>query len=236
MIEEFLFNDRAQLFAALEADCLKALKNALVDKGIASLLVSGGSTPEPLYAALSASNMDWKNVRIALIDERWVECDHEASNEAFIRRTLLTNQAEKAPFTGMKNHAPSAAEGCEVTEARYQALPQPFTVAILGMGVDGHTASLYPHAEGLAAALIPEGEQLVAPISARPSQVTGPYTERLTLTVAGLLRSERLNLILTGEEKLAVYRAARTGDRVEDMPVRSLLQQEQVPVALYWAP
>lgn len=235
MVKEFLFTDRASLFTALANDCRTHLAAALADKGKATLLVSGGSTPAPVYETLSSSDLDWANIHVALVDERWVNKEHSASNEALIYRSLLVNKAAQAPFTGMKAEAASAAAGCAATEALYRNLPVPFTVTVLGMGSDGHTASLFPHAEGLAEALSAE-KQLTAPIVAKKSEVTGPNTERLTLTLHGLLQSERLIILLTGEDKLAVFRTAQGAGAVEDMPVRAVLRQHKVPVELYWAP
>jgi 6-phosphogluconolactonase len=236
MVIEFLFTDRTSLFTALASVCRAHLAKALAGKGAATLLVSGGSTPAPLYEALSWSDLDWKNIHVALVDERWVDRQHSASNEALIHRSLLINNAGQAPFVGMKTHAARAADGCAETEALYRNLPRPFTVSILGMGSDGHTASLFPHAEGLAAALATVGGQLTAPIIAKQSEVAGSNTERLTLTLHGLLQSERLIILLTGEDKLAVFRAAQADGAVEDMPVRAVLRQDKVPVELYWAP
>ncbi|MGR9071768.1 MAG: 6-phosphogluconolactonase [Gammaproteobacteria bacterium] len=236
MINEFLFDEREKMFAALAEDCRSRLTKALADNGEATLMVSGGGTPAPLYQALSLSDLDWKRISVALIDERWVDRGHDASNEGLLHRTLLTNKAACAPFTGMKTPAPSANEGRAETEERYRKLPQPFTVAILGMGSDGHTASLFPNARGLEEALDPESGQLTAAIHARRSEVTGPNTERLTLTLPGLLKSARLTLLLTGEEKLEVFRKAMSDGDPDDMPVRAILRQDRVPVDLYWAP
>ncbi len=236
MVEEHLFTDRSSLLDSLTRDCQHHLQEDLTDKGHATLLVSGGSTPAPLYQSLSKTDLDWIRIHVALVDERWVDIDQEASNEAFIQRTLLINNARQAAFTGMKTAAASATDGCAETEARYRALPQPFTVTILGMGSDGHTASLFPHAEGLNEALSEDNPQLTAAIMARPSAVTGANTERLTLTLTGLLKSQRLILLLTGEEKLAVFRTALDDGPEEVMPVRAVLRQNKVPVALYWAP
>jgi 6-phosphogluconolactonase len=236
MVSEFLFKDRSALFAKLAADCRSHLAQALNDQGQATLLVSGGSTPAPLYEALSLTDLDWANIHIALADERWVDREHSASNEALICKSLLRNHASRAPFTGMKTAAARAVQGCAETEARYQNLPRPFTLAILGMGSDGHTASLFPHASGLSEALLADSERLTAPISAKQSAVTGPNTERLTLTLAGLLQTQRLIILLTGDEKLEVFRTALGEGAVEDMPVRAVLRQNQVPVDLYWAP
>ena len=236
MIKEFLFKDRTGLITTLAQNCQEHLAKALAENGAISFMVSGGGTPAPLYEALSLSDLDWKQINIALVDERWVDSNHSASNEALIYRTLLINHAKQASFTGMKTQAASASEGCAETEMLYRALPKPFALSILGMGSDGHTASLFPHADGLSATLVEKSKQLTAAIVAKQSEVTGPNTERLTLTLAGLLQSERLIILITGKEKLAVFREAMNEGAIEDMPIRSILRQNKVPVELYWAP
>jgi len=236
MVREFHFENRSHLFTALTAECQDILSEALSKNGFATLLVSGGGTPAPLYEALSKSELTWKKIKVALVDERWVDQQHSASNEALIKRTLLINNAKAATFTGMKTADQHAVNGQKETESNYRALPQPFTVAIVGMGNDGHTASLFPHAEGLNSALQADNDQLTAAILAKQSPVTGANTERLSLTLAGLLKCERLIILLTGEDKLEVFDQAMKPGPVEDMPIRALLNQEKVPVELYWAP
>lgn len=236
MIKEFFFEQRNHLLTALVAECQDVLSEAISKHGTATLLVSGSSTPAPLYEALSKTDLNWKKIKIALVDERWVETDHAASNEAMARRSLLINNAKIAEFIGMKNAAATPAAGQAETEERYARLPQPFSLAILGMGIDGHAASLFPQAKGLKAALDPNNSNLTAAISAPQSEVTGANTERMTLTLSALMKTERLIILLTGEDKLEVFSAAQKPGSIEDMPIRALLHQEQVPVELYWAP
>lgn len=236
MVIERLFDSRAEMIAALQAECEAALREAIEDRGEATFMVSGGSTPEPLYKALSNADLDWESVYVALVDERWVDFDHDKSNEAFTVKHLIQNKAAVANLVGMKNSAETAAEGLDDCESAYQQLAQPFDVTILGMGSDGHTASLFPRAQGLDESLNPDSAQLCAAIIAKRSEVTGAITERMTLTLAGLLRSKILVLLITGDEKLAVLRAAQAGSDVKDMPIRAVLQQQSVPVIVYWAP
>ncbi|OQW78679.1 MAG: 6-phosphogluconolactonase [Proteobacteria bacterium ST_bin11] len=236
MVREFFFEQRSHLFTALVAECQDVLSEAISKHGMATLLVSGGSTPAPLYEALSKSDLNWKKIKVALVDERWVDNQHSASNEALIRRSLLINNAKNVEFIGMKTPDITAKQGQADTETRYGKLPQPFTLAIVGMGPDGHTASLFPHAEGLANALSEDNQQLTAAITAIQSEVTGANTERLTLTRSALLKSERIVILFTGEDKLAVFNSAQKPGPLEDMPIRALLNQEDVPVELYWAP
>ncbi|MFC3117320.1 6-phosphogluconolactonase [Cellvibrio fontiphilus] len=236
MVTERLFENRAEMIAALQAECEAALRTAVEERGEATFMVSGGSTPEPLYKALSQVDLPWESVYVALVDERWVDFDHDKSNEAFTVKHLIQNKAAVANLVGMKNSAETAAQGLDDCESAYQQLAQPFDITILGMGSDGHTASLFPHAQGLADALTPDSGQLCAAIIAKQSEVTGAITERMTLTLAGLLRSKVLVLLITGDEKLAVLRAAQAGNDVSEMPIRAVLQQQQVPVVVYWAP
>ena len=236
MLREFHFENRSHLLTALTAECQDILSESISKHGSATLLVSGGSTPAPLYEALSKTELTWKKIKVALVDERWVDAQHAASNEALIKRSLLINNAKAASFTGMKTSDQRASKGQSEAESRYRALPQPFTVAIIGMGNDGHTASLFPHATGLKNALNVDNEQLTASINAKPSAVTGPNTERMSMTIAGLLKCERLIILLSGEDKLAVFDQAMKPGPVEDMPIRALLNQDKVPVEMYWAP
>ncbi len=236
MVSEKFFDSREALLAALQEDCVAELDAALKERGKASFLVSGGSSPAPLYQRLSQINLDWSSVSVALVDERWVNCDHPKSNETFVVENLLQNQAASAQLQGMKNAAGTPAEGLAECEAAYRKLPQPFDLTILGMGPDGHTASFFPHAEGLEKALDPESNELCAAINANKSEVTGAFTERMTLSLAGLLESRRLVLLITGEDKLRALRAAQDGADASAMPVRAVLQQSKVPLDIYWAP
>ena len=84
MIEEYFFESRDALLEALTEVCKNALQDAIAERGNASLLVSGGSTPEPLYNGLAHEPLAWDRVQVAMVDERWVEPTHKASNEAFV--------------------------------------------------------------------------------------------------------------------------------------------------------
>jgi 6-phosphogluconolactonase len=236
MLTERLFENRQDMVAALEAECVAALTKAVEERGEATFMVSGGSTPEPLYKSLSNQNLPWESIYVALVDERWVDFEHDKSNEAFTVKHLIQNKAAATNLVGMKNTAATAQEGLADCEAAYQQLAQPFDVTILGMGSDGHTASLFPHANGLDAALNPDSPELCAAIIAHQSEVTGAITERMTLSLAGLLKSKVLVLLITGQEKLDVLRKAQAGTDVKEMPIRAVLQQDRVPVVIYWAP
>lgn len=236
MIEEKFYPDRERLVQALTNDCASALQKGIKESGQASFLVSGGSTPEPVYRELSKRPLPWSDITVALVDERWVDKTESGSNQAFIENSLLQNYASEAPLLGMKTQHTTAKEGEAECERSYGELPRPFDVCILGMGSDGHTASLFPNADGLKAALDPAGEQLCCAITAQQSEVTGSHVERMTLTLAAILQARDIKLLITGEEKLRVYREALLGTDELEMPVRSVLKQGLKPVTIYWAP
>lgn len=225
------FKDSATLVAALAGQVADLLRAGIKARGRASLVVSGGSTPVPFFAALSDLQLDWEDVTITLADERWVEPSDAASNEHLVRRHLLQNRAALARFVGLKTEAATAAEGESECAEHLGGVPRPFDALILGMGNDGHTASLFPEATRLRRALSLDSGQLCMAITP-PS---APH-ERMTLTLPTLLQSRQIILHLVGSEKRAVYEKALTEGPVGEMPIRAVLNQTISPVTVFWCP
>ena len=175
---------------------------------------------------------------MGLVDERWVDPDQDGSNERFIRQYLLQGCAARAKFFTMKNQLPSAVEGRELCEQLYQTIPAPFDLTLLGMGLDGHTASWFPRAQGLDKGLDMTCAYRCCAINAVASEVTGVYTERMSLSLYGVLQSRQIMLLITGEDKLRVYQRAKSTSRlnIASLPVSAVLSQQEVPVRVYWAP
>ena len=115
MQEYQVFADRDALVAAAVERIVEALTQAINERGRALMLVSGGSSPEPVYRALAQRDLSWSSVSVALVDERWVDPGHSASNEGFIRRHLLTGPAAEAEFIGMKTSAETPQAGLAVS-------------------------------------------------------------------------------------------------------------------------
>lgn len=235
-IKERFYRKREDLFESLADHCQQRLEQACVKNGQASFMVSGGSTPAPLYKKLARRVMSWPKIDVALVDERWVDENHDSSNAAFIQKTLLTHNAAKVRFTGLKTAESCVHKGVTQAVDQYQSLPAPWDLTLLGMGTDGHTASIFPEAEGTEQALCAKQDKLLAAIKAKPSKVTGNNLERITLSRFGLLKSKEIVLLITGEEKLDVYRRALTQKDPQKMPVSAVLQQTQVPLQVFWAP
>ena len=209
------------------------LAQAIADRGAAVLAVSGGSTPAPLYRRLANAPLDWSRITVVLVDERWVDSDDAGSNERFVRETLLTGRAADAGFVGLKTSAGSPLDAVDEVEARLRGLAYAPDVAILGMGVDGHTASWFPRARGLDRALSRTGGR-VAAIQADRTDVTGAHTERMTLTFAVLAAARRLILMISGAAKRETLLQAVKDGPVADMPVRALLRDTTLPVEIHW--
>lgn len=236
MVVEHFFDSRDAMQASLVAEIVFLLEQALAEHGQALLLVSGGSSPQPIYQALSAQPLDWAKITVALVDERWVDLNHPASNEAFIRQQLLRGPAAKARLVAMKTPASSAESGLAECEARYQQLCERADICLLGMGSDGHTASLFPYAHGLEAGLNPENPHRCVAISAQRSEVTGDHTERLSLTLNYIQRSKKQLLLITGQVKLDCYRQALVCSELQLMPISALLNSDSAHTEVYWAP
>jgi 6-phosphogluconolactonase len=228
----FTFSDQHKLAHALAAHLAAALRRNIAAQGRAACLaVSGGSTPVPLFEQLSKLELPWPQVVVTLADERWVDSSSPDSNEALVRRHLLQQQAAAAVFIGLKNAAAQASgKGEAACNQQLQQLPLPFSAVILGMGNDGHTASLFPGAAQLAKAVDMHSGMFCAAITPQ----NAPH-ERMTLTLPTLLAAKEIILHITGQEKKAVLDNALANGPPEAMPIRFILRQHMVPVTVWWA-
>ena len=233
-IIEHRFNDRETMLGALYEQICDDLVKQLQLRDSASLLLSGGSTPAPLYRRLSRASLDWERVQVALVDERWVAPDNLASNERLLRESMLINNAKIARFFGMKNQSVTPFDGVMECNIRYSDLSLPHTVCLLGMGPDGHTASLFPGAEGLQQAL--KSHQHCSAIRAIRSGVTGELVERMSLTPWSILKSDRLVLLITGEDKWEVFEKARQNPGNDALPISHFIEQQSPALEVYWSP
>ena len=172
-------------------------------------MLSGGSTPGATFEALSRYDLPWKSVNVGLVDDRWVDETDPGSNGALLRRTLLKNKARAANFIPMKSHHDTPHEAVSFTEKAYTKFSRPFSIVLLGMGADGHTASWFPDASGLDQALNMDSGMTTAPITAQASDVTGPYLDRMTLTLPAIANANAALLLLTGEDKARVFKHAK---------------------------
>ncbi len=198
-------------------------------RGKASLVVSGGRTPMGFFHLLSQQLLDWSSVTVTLADERWVDADHQDSNEKLVRENLLINEAHQAQFISLKSAADNAVDAESECEQALASAGQ-FTVVILGMGDDGHTASLFPGTEALALGLdMNSGRTAIA-----VTPTAAPH-QRMSMTLPRLLNAGQVIIHISGSSKQDVLFAAQNGDNAAELPIRAILGQQVAPLSVYWA-
>ena len=230
------FDNRELLFETIAQDIEQSLQQALAQYDSASFIIPGGTTPGPAFKSLSNADLDWSKVSIAQSDERWLDASHEQSNQKLTERALLINKASKANYIAMKNNADTAKAGLSQCNQDYLSMHTPFTVTMLGMGLDGHFASLFPNSNHIEQALDVTNKKLCIDIDATDCSVAGAYTERMSLTLSGILKSKKIILLITGKEKLDLIESKLNGKMELACPITYLINNKiDTPVEIYWA-
>ena len=228
------FYSRKEFFSAVAKQCENYLQKSLLETGSASFIVPGGTTPAPVFEQLSNSELDWQNITIAQSDERWLKADHLQSNQRLTTKNLLINQAKSAKYIAMKNSYATAMDGESECCENYKILAAPFSVTMLGMGLDGHIASLFPNSKSIEHGLDLNNSNLCIAIDATGCPVAGDYPERMSLTLSAILNSQVIILLVTGNEKLSVIEQAINNKSSDELPVSYLVNQNKIPVEIYW--
>lgn len=223
------YDDGEALARGLAGFVGERLRAAVTVRGAASLAVSGGRTPVRFFDALSGLDLPWDRITVTLVDERRVPPDTERSNERLVRAHLLRARAATATFVGLYRGGTDEHVDRDLAECALDAVPWPLTVAVLGMGDDGHTASFFPDGDNLPACLDPAGarrvETMRAPAAVEP---------RLTLTLPALLAAQTIALHVEGAGKRGVLDRALQPGPESDLPVRTVLSR--APVDVFWCP
>jgi 6-phosphogluconolactonase len=228
-MKESIYQTPEQLNSQFAEKIVTLLNQGIRVNGRASLVLSGGRTPVGLFQQLAEQALDWAKVDITLADERWVPADDEASNEKTIRTHLMQGKASAATFYSLKTDANDATSAVSELTAQLESIQTPFDVLILGMGEDGHTASLFPCSAQIDDGLnLDSGQRYIA------VQPTTAPNQRISLTLPALLNSRHVFLHLTGESKQKVLQTALSGDDERAMPIRAILNRADVE--LVWAP
>ena len=225
------FSDGDDLARACAAQMADLLDRAIRQRGVATLVLAGGSTPAPMFRELAKADLDWSRVIILQVDERFVPPDSPRSNARLIRETLLTGPAAAARFVPLWHPAADLAAAAEAAEAVLATLPRPWDVVFLGMGEDGHFASLFPGSPQLAEGLSPDTDRLCLAVEPHDP---APKEPRLSLTLNALLDTRHSLLMIRGQKKRTVLDAALAGNA--DLPIHALLSHTRVPLSILWAP
>lgn len=192
------FDSKAQLEKALATQIASDLSSAIQQKGSATLLLSGGSTPSGVYRLLSTFDIDWSKVFIGLVDERFVAADSPFSNYKLLNETIAANSAKNVVIHPMVVDVDNYEENLKKSEAVYRIFTEP-DVCLLGMGPDGHTASIFPNDFASEQANFDE-RSLLSNTNA-PSEPT----QRITFNGPVLRRTKSLYLMFTGAQKKDIF-------------------------------
>ncbi|WP_286235784.1 6-phosphogluconolactonase [Thalassotalea sediminis] len=223
------FDTREALDAALADKVANILSDAVALKGRASIAVSGGSTPKGFFHALSKKDLPWSDITVTLADERWVSIDSDASNTRLVHENLLQNNAINAKFFHLKQGEALTQETLADLNLAAKSALLPLDVLILGMGEDGHTASLFPCSEQIDECLASSTSPL---LKVKPT--TAPH-ERISFSFAYLKPSKNTILHISGLNKKAVLEKALSETDRRAMPIRAFLHDPEINTQVYWA-
>lgn len=205
----------------------KQLDSCLKEKNKACLAVSGGKTPIAFFQYLSQQELDWGKVTIVLVDERWLPVDNKDSNEKLVRDNLMQNNAKTAYFLGLKNDAELPSEGIMDCETQLRTQIDHIDVVVLGMGLDGHTASWFTGSNKLSALL--DGETAAWCLPVEDEFLPQP---RMSLTWRFMKRAEKIYLHFSGQDKNAIFEKA-CEEVSEQLPVSHVLHQDGINISVY---
>ena len=221
------FDTSENLVKSLSARIVQDLDTVIKKNGKAVLAVSGGSTPKKLFEYLSKMELEWNRVCVTLVDERWVEPYDRASNQNLVKKYLLKNRAVIARFVPLKNMVVNTKDAELITQNRMKKIAK-LDVVILGMGEDAHTASFFPHATNLEELYTTDKLCCATEANVEPK-------ERMTLTKNFLLSCDSLLLHIEGEKKKEVFEKATQSEDAFEMPIVTMMQQNQVMLEVYHA-
>lgn len=223
------FTDSAALNTDFASRLVAILSSAITERGAAYLVVSGGRTPQALFQTLAATPLAWDKVTILLADDRYLPVDAEQSNERLVKATLLQQYAAKATFVSLYAEAEHAFAAITDILPRVAELPT-FDAVILGMGEDGHTASLFPCSAQLSAGLSDSAPAVLA------TEPTSAPFQRVSLSKTRLLDSRHIFLHLVGENKFPVLQQALLNTDPMQMPISAFLHHPSQTVDVMYSP
>lgn len=221
MMQRNVYPDIECLSHAFAGYAAAILKNTLTRKSQATLVVPGGNTPRYYLPALAHSKLPWHHITVTLSDERWIDADHEQSNERLIKQHLMAHLPANNPFVGLKTRHDTPFAAIDEIHQRLDHL-LPLSLTVLGLGEDGHIASLFP-------GMNPDLLSTHHCVAVAPPIAPSP---RISLSLAMLARSEHIALVVTGKAK------RRLLDRLSEhpdpgLPITWLLQRTKATITVF---
>jgi 6-phosphogluconolactonase len=225
------YDSADEMAEAVAGDVGFIIESALDARGSSLVALPGGETSKRIFKSLAAKKMPWKQVSIIPTDERLVPMDDERSNVRAIARTFIPVGARVIPITA---DIPDYKLAGNSADARLQDLPWPPDLVWLGVGDDGHTASLFTGPDLQAALDAPKARRAIG-VMPDPLPPDAPVA-RVTLTRAAILSARTILITITGEKKRELLEGAIEDGQSSRLPIGRLLAEVEQPIDIHWAP
>jgi len=224
--------DDTEVMAQRVASYVESLvRSAIAARGSATLALAGGKTPVPAFRELAEARLDWSDVTLLPTDDRLVPMDDDRSNVRAIAKAFLPTGARVIPIA---TEIPDYRLAGNSADARLQDLPWPLDLVWLGMGKDGHTASIFAGPDLQDALDAPRARRAIG-VMPEPLPAEAPVA-RVTLTRAAILSARTLMITITGDEKRALLEQAITDGQSSKLPIGRVLAEAEQPIDIHWAP
>jgi len=225
------YEDPAELIDAVAGDVGFIIESALDARGSCLIALPGGKTPLPIYEKLAKAKLDWKRVTIIPTDERIVPMTDPLSNAAAIARIFLPKGARVIPVISEK--APDYRAAGMAADARLQDFPWPPDLVWLGVGTDGHTASIFAGPDLDDVLNAPKTRRMVG-VMPDPMPAEAPVA-RVSLTKAAILSARTVMLVLTGADKKALVERAIEDGASSTLPIGRVLAEAEQAIDIHWS-
>ena len=231
-IEWWEYDDAAELADAVAGDIGFVIESALDARGACVIALPGGKTPLPIYDKLAKAKLDWKKVTIIPGDERVVPLGDPLSNVTAIGKAFLPKGARVIPIVSQSTADHKAAG--RAADALMQDLHWPLDLCLLGVGSDGHTASILAGPDFDEAVAGPR-ERRALGVMPDPLPPEAPVP-RVTLSLAGITSARALMVVITGARKRTLVEQAIKDGALSPLPIGRVLAASELPVDIHWAP
>ena len=224
------YNDVDEMADAVAGDVAFIIESALDARGEALVALPGGKTPLPIFQKLAEAKLDWKRVTIIPTDDRLVPMTDERSNIRAIAGAFIRSGARIFPITSDIDDYKLAGNSAN---AKLAELKFPLDLAWLGMGSDGHTASIFPGPDLDEALNAPKGRHAVG-VMPDPLPPEAPVA-RVTLTRSAILSARTVLITITGDDKKELLEAAIADGHSSKLPIGRVLAEAEQPIDIHWA-
>ncbi len=223
------YDDRAELAEAVAGDVGFIIESAIDARGDAVIALPGGSTPIPVYEILSQAKINWKRVTIIPTDDRLVAMDNPLCNAAMLAKFFMTKGARVIPLCAENADYQQAGKAAD---ARLQDVHWPLDLVWLGVGGDGHTASIFTGPDLDAALNAPTGRRAVG-VMPDPLPPEAPVN-RVTLTRGAILSARAITIVLTGDDKRTMLEQAIKDGPLSALPIGRVLGEADHAIDIHW--